>query len=49
MIDMSKLSIDENICLTKEVVDYAKNNDVSVEAELGSIGKIKDNNLFFIT
>ena len=42
MIDKSKLSIEENISITKEVVDYAKNNDVSVEAEIGSMGQIKN-------
>lgn len=41
MIDKSKLPIEENISSTKEVVDYAKNNDVSVEAEIGSMGQIK--------
>lgn len=45
MIDMSKLPIDENIKITKEVVEYAKNNDVSVEAEIGAMGKIKDGEL----
>ena len=42
MIDASKLPIDENIKITKEVVDYAKNNDVSVEGEIGSMGELKD-------
>lgn len=42
MIDKSKLPIDENIKITKEVVAIAKNNDVSVEAEIGSMGKIMD-------
>lgn len=42
MIDMSKLPIEENIKITKEVVAIAKNNDVSVEAEIGAMGKIKD-------
>lgn len=45
MIDMSKASLDENIKVTKEVVNYAKNNDVSVEAEIGAMGEIKDNDL----
>ncbi|MCF7836045.1 MAG: class II fructose-bisphosphate aldolase, partial [Candidatus Marinimicrobia bacterium] len=36
-IDLSKLSLEENIAGTKEVVDYvkSKNPDVSVEGELG--------------
>ncbi|MBU1091602.1 class II fructose-bisphosphate aldolase family protein [Patescibacteria group bacterium] len=36
-IDLSKLSLEENIKGTKEVVDYvkSKNSDVSVEGELG--------------
>ncbi|BED91869.1 MAG: class II fructose-1,6-bisphosphate aldolase [Candidatus Improbicoccus pseudotrichonymphae] len=37
MIDASKLSFEENISLTKKVVDYAKRFDVSVEAELGQL------------
>ncbi|MBQ8472163.1 MAG: class II fructose-bisphosphate aldolase [Bacilli bacterium] len=42
MIDMSKLPIEENIKITKEVVAIAKNNDVSVEAEIGAMGKIQN-------
>lgn len=38
MIDASKYSLDENINITKQVVDYAKRNDVTVEAEIGHIG-----------
>lgn len=49
MIDMSKLPIEENIKLTKEVVAYAKNNDVSVEAEIGSMGEIKNNEIEYGT
>lgn len=45
MIDKSKLPIEENIRITKEVVDYAKNNDVSVEGEIGSMGQIKNDGL----
>ena len=45
MIDMSKLSLLENIKKTKEVVELAKNNDVSVEAEIGSMGQVKDHDL----
>ncbi len=38
MIDASSYSLDENIKLTKEVVDYAKKYNVTVEAEIGSMG-----------
>lgn len=38
MIDASSLSFAENVKMTKEVVDYAHARDVTVEAELGSIG-----------
>lgn len=40
MIDASSKSFEENIKITKEVVDYAKNYNVSVEAELGTIGDL---------
>ena len=43
MIDASKYELNENIRITKEVVDYAKERNVSVEAEVGSIGGIEDN------
>lgn len=42
MIDGSKLPIDENIALTKQVVEYAKNTNASVEAEVGSVGGNED-------
>ncbi len=42
MIDASKYSLEENIKITKEVVDYAEKFTVSVEAELGSIGTDKN-------
>ena len=35
MIDGSHLSYDENVALTKQVVDYAHQYDVTVEGELG--------------
>lgn len=38
MIDGSKLSFEENVALTRKVVDYAKPKNVSVEAEIGAIG-----------
>jgi fructose-bisphosphate aldolase, class II len=43
MIDASKYSFDENIRITKEVVEYAHAKGVSVEAELGTIGGVEDN------
>lgn len=43
MIDASSLSFGENIKLTKQVVDYAKKFNVSVEGELGKIEGIEDN------
>lgn len=42
MIDGSHHSYDENIRLTKEVVDYAHKHDVSVEGELGVLAGIED-------
>lgn len=42
MFDGSKLSLDENIKLTKKVVDYAHPKGVSVEAEIGSVGGEED-------
>lgn len=38
MIDASSLPIDENIEITKKVVEYAEKYTVTVEAEIGSIG-----------
>ena len=43
MIDGSKLPIKENIKLTKQVVKYAHNKKVWVEAELGRISGVEDN------
>ena len=37
MIDGSALSLEDNIAITKKVVDYAHKKNVSVEAELGKI------------
>ena len=42
MIDGSDLQLSENIELTKQVVEYAKQFDVSVEAELGTLAGIED-------
>ena len=43
MIDASSFCIEENIKITKEVVKYAKDKDVTVEAEIGHIGGTEDN------
>lgn len=42
MIDGSHYSIEENIRMTKEVVEYAKPKGVSVEAEVGTVGGMED-------
>jgi fructose-bisphosphate aldolase class II len=42
MIDGSHLAYEENIKLTKQVVDYANQFDVSVEGELGVLAGIED-------
>ncbi len=43
MIDASHLSYEENIAITKKVVEVAKVSNVSVEAELGTIGTTGEN------
>ncbi len=43
MIDGSKHPFEENIELTKKVVEYAHSKGVSVEAELGKLAGIEDN------
>ena len=43
MIDASRKPLEENIKITKEVVDYAHERGVSVEAEVGHIGGTEDN------
>lgn len=43
MIDASKYELNENIRITKEIVDYAHEKGVSVEAEVGHIGGTEDN------
>jgi fructose-bisphosphate aldolase, class II len=43
MIDGSGLPFEQNIALTKQVVDYAHPRNVVVEAELGKIGGIEEN------
>ena len=42
MIDGSKYSFEENIELTRRVVDYAHNKGVVVEAELGKLAGVED-------
>lgn len=42
MIDASSKSLEENIEITKKVVDFAKQHNVSVEAELGVVGGQED-------
>ncbi|TMX44554.1 tagatose-bisphosphate aldolase subunit GatY [Vibrio sp. Hep-1b-8] len=43
MIDGSHYDLDENIRLTRNVVEFARKYDVSVEAELGRLGGREDN------
>lgn len=43
MIDASHLPFDENVALTKQVVEYAHSKGVVVEAELGRLAGIEDN------
>jgi fructose-bisphosphate aldolase class II len=42
MIDGSHLPYEENIALTKKVVEYAHQYDVTVEAELGVLAGVED-------
>lgn len=43
MIDGSHLSFEDNIALTKKVVDYAHPRNVAVEGELGRLAGVEDN------
>ena len=43
MIDASHLPFEENIKVTKQVVDYAHDKGVVVEAELGRLAGVEDN------
>jgi len=43
MIDGSKHEFEENIALTKQVVEYAHDHGVVVEAELGKLAGVEDN------
>ena len=49
MIDASKLSLNDNINTTKQVVDFAQQHNISVEAELGTLAGIEDENTFGTT
>ena len=42
MIDASSKSLDENIAITKQVVEYAHARGVVVEAELGTLAGVED-------
>ncbi|NLN88142.1 MAG: class II fructose-bisphosphate aldolase [Syntrophomonadaceae bacterium] len=42
MLDASHLPLHENIALTRQVADYARNKGVSVEGELGAVGGVED-------
>lgn len=42
MIDASKYPLEENITITKQVVLYAKDKNVTVEAEVGAVGGEED-------
>ena len=42
MIDASSMSFEENIAVTKKVVEYAHDHGVVVEAELGSLAGVED-------
>ncbi|MBR4353034.1 MAG: class II fructose-bisphosphate aldolase, partial [Bacteroidales bacterium] len=42
MIDASALPYEENIALTRKVVEYAHAHDVTVEAELGVLAGVED-------
>lgn len=42
MIDASQEEFEDNIRITKEIVDYASSKDVTVEAELGHVGSGKN-------
>ena len=42
MIDASSMSFEDNIAVTKKVVEYAHDHGVVVEAELGTLAGIED-------
>lgn len=42
MIDASKYELDKNIEITKSVVEYSKDRNITVEAEIGRVGGSED-------
>lgn len=42
MVDASKLGYEENVALTKKVVELGKKYNIQIEAELGKIGGVED-------
>ncbi len=47
MIDGSKLSFEDNIALSRQVVEMAKEKGIPVEAELGTIGGKEDDHVVY--
>ncbi|PAD83677.1 fructose-bisphosphate aldolase [Niallia circulans] len=45
MMDVSRYPIDENIRITKEMVEFAQSYDASVEGEIGNIGSVSRNQM----
>ena len=45
MIDASALDYEENVKLTKEIVEYAQYNGMEVEGELGHVGSVNDTSM----
>ena len=46
MIDASKLPYEQNVAITQQVAEFAHKHNVSVEAELGVLAGIEDENTF---
>ncbi len=42
MIDASKYKVEDNIKITKQVTDYARTKNITVEAEVGAVGGEED-------
>ena len=47
MIDASTYDLDKNIEITKKVVNYSKDRDVSVEGEIGHVGSNHDQGIMY--
>ena len=47
MIDASMYDLDKNIEITKKVVSYSKDRDVSVEGEIGHVGSNHDQGIMY--